>query len=67
MNPRVIDVKPAGNYTVQVWFKKGEKGEKGVLDMKPYLDKGIFRELKDISMFNSVHPLPWHNSVGKRS
>jgi hypothetical protein len=33
--------------------------------MKPYLDKGIFKELKDISLFNSVKPslgsIQWKN------
>ncbi|MDR3267413.1 MAG: DUF2442 domain-containing protein [Tannerella sp.] len=64
MNPRVVDVKPAENYTVNVWFNNGEKGN---FDVKPYLDKGIFRELRDVSVFNSVHPdglsIEWDNEV----
>jgi len=27
-----------------------------VFDVKPYLDKGIFSELKDMKVFNSVRP-----------
>ncbi len=34
-------------------------------DVKPYLDKGIFQELKDWSLFNSVKPclgsVQWKN------
>jgi len=41
MNPRVTNVEPV---------------QDGILDMKPYLEKGIFRELKDVSMFHSVRP-----------
>lgn len=29
-------------------------GKKGYFDVKPYLDKGIFTELKDKSFFTSV-------------
>jgi hypothetical protein len=46
MNPRVLGVKPENNYTLHLWFKNGEEG---ILNMKPYLDKGIFRAfLKNI-------------------
>jgi hypothetical protein len=64
MNPRVTNVKPEKNYTVHLWFNNGEEG---VLDIKPYLDKGIFRELQDMSMFNSVRPfigtIQWKNEA----
>jgi hypothetical protein len=29
-------------------------GRKGVFDLKPYLDRGVFRELKDVHYFNQV-------------
>ena len=36
-----------------------------VFDMKPYLDIGIFKELKDLQLFNSVKPflgsIQWKN------
>jgi len=51
MNPRVTDVKPLENYNLHLWFRNGEQG---VFDVKPYLEKGIFKALKDIVMFNSV-------------
>jgi hypothetical protein len=35
--------------------------------MKPYLDKGIFKALKDVSIFNSVKPfigtIQWANEA----
>jgi hypothetical protein len=36
-----------------------------VFDVKPYLDKGIFKELRALSLFNSVKPvlgsIQWQN------
>ncbi len=54
MNPRVKDVSPDQNYTVHLIF---DNGEEGIFDVKPYLDKGMFRELRDLSVFNSVKPI----------
>lgn len=31
-----------------------EDGRKGIFDMKPYLDKGVFRELADPEYFKQV-------------
>ena len=54
MNPRVIDVKPISkDYTLTLTF---ENNEIGIFDVKPYLEIGIFKELKDTSLFNSVKP-----------
>ena len=62
MYPRVKDVKPNPDYTVILTFANGEVR---VFDVKPYLDKGIFRELRDKSLFNSVKPflgsIQWRN------
>ena len=64
MNPRVTNVVPEKDYTLHLWFANGEEG---VLDMKPYLDKGIFRELNNVDMFNSVRPfigtIQWANEA----
>lgn len=64
MNPRIIHVKPAENYTLHLWFKNGEEG---IFDMKPYLNKGIFRALQDVNVFNSVRPfigsIQWSNEA----
>jgi len=47
----VTDVKPLKNYQLLLTF---ENNEKKIFDMKPYLDKGIFSELKDEKKFKSV-------------
>ncbi|MGC1377489.1 MAG: DUF2442 domain-containing protein [Anaerolineales bacterium] len=53
MNPRVKDVKPNADYTLMVVF---ENSEVRLFDVKPYLQFGIFRELQDMAVFNSVRP-----------
>lgn len=53
MNPRVTDVKPSQDYTLVLTFSNGEVR---LFDVKPYLDKGIFRELRELRAFNSVRP-----------
>jgi hypothetical protein len=62
MYPRVQDVKPNPDYTLTLTFVNGEVK---VFDVKPYLDKGIFKELRDKSLFNSVKPflgsIQWRN------
>ena len=64
MNPEVLKVKPEENYTLHLWF---DNGEEGILDMKPYLERGIFRDLKKLSVFNSVRPfigtIQWSNEA----
>ena len=64
MNPEVKDVLPQKNYTLYLWFTNGEEG---ILDMKPYLDKGIFQALKDEEMFNTVKAflgtIQWENEA----
>lgn len=47
----IKDVKPQDNYLLLLTFENGEKRQ---LDMKPYLDLGIFQELKDIKLFRTV-------------
>jgi hypothetical protein len=60
----VVKAKPGADYTVHVWFTNGEQG---VLDMKPLLDFGIFSELRDPSLFNSVRTdglsIEWPNDA----
>lgn len=62
MNPRVEAVKPNSDYTLTLTFTNGEVK---VFDVKPYLDKGIFKELKELNVFNSVKPflgsIQWQN------
>jgi hypothetical protein len=47
----VKSVKPLAAYKI---FVELENGQKGVFDMTPYLDRGVFRELKDPHYFNQV-------------
>ncbi len=62
MNPRVKRVKPNPDYTITLVFTNGEVRR---FDVKPYLNTGIFQELKDMSIFNSVKPflgsVQWEN------
>ncbi len=51
MNPSVISVKPITGYKLKVEFANGEIR---IFDASPYLDKGIFSELKDKNYFNQV-------------
>jgi hypothetical protein len=44
-------VKPLDNYQLYVEIKDGHCG---IFDVKPYLDFGVFRELKNIYYFNQV-------------
>jgi hypothetical protein len=51
MNPRIKTVKPQSNYNLLLEFTNGEWR---IFDVKPYLNKGIFEELKKVEIFNSV-------------
>ena len=44
-------VKPLPDYRIYVEL---EDGRKGIYDLKPYLGKGILRELRDVHYFNQV-------------
>ena len=47
----VKKVEPKEDYQLLLTF---ENGEIRMFDMKPYLNVGIFKELKDIQLFNTV-------------
>ncbi len=47
----VVKVKPLNDYKLELTF---ENDEIRIFDMKPYLEKGIYKELKDESKFKSV-------------
>lgn len=53
MNPRVPNVIPAKDFTLLITFSNGEEKR---FDVKPYLGIGIFNELRDLQVFNSVKP-----------
>ncbi len=44
-------VKPLPDYKIYV---ETVAGRKGIFDVTPYLDFGVFRELRDINYFNQV-------------
>jgi hypothetical protein len=60
----VREVKVLEDYKLLINF---ENNENRILDMKPFLDKGIFRELTDKHIFNSVKvsfdTIEWCNSA----
>jgi hypothetical protein len=65
MNPRVKKVIPnSSNYSVTLTF---DNGEVRIFDVRPYLGKGIFKELKNKNVFNSVKPflgsIQWSNDA----
>jgi hypothetical protein len=47
----VKKVCPMDDYQI---FVELEDGRKGFFDLKPYLDRGIFKELKDKTYFSQV-------------
>jgi hypothetical protein len=51
MNPSVESVEAIGGYKLRLQF---ENGEQKVFDVSPFLDKGIFVELKDENYFKKV-------------
>lgn len=60
----VKEVEPLPDYKLLLTF---DNGEKRTFDVNPYLDHGIFSELKDISIFNSVEikfdTIEWSNGA----
>ena len=55
-------VKPLSDYRI---FVEVEDGRRGIFDLKPYLNHGVFRELQDIHYFNRVSivlgAVTWHH------
>jgi hypothetical protein len=47
MNPYIKSVKPQEDYCLLLTF---DNGEKRVFDLKPYLEKPVFRQLKKHSL-----------------
>lgn len=61
---KIIKVETLDNYKLLLTFSNNEKRIK---DMKPYLNKGVFKKLKDKSFFNSVHisfdTISWNEEI----
>ena len=51
MYPSVKEVIPGEDYILSVVF---DNGEKGILDMKPILDFGVFQQIKNYEAFKQV-------------
>ena len=51
MYPSVKEVTPREDYTLSVKF---DNGEEGILDLKPILDFGVFKRIKDNDAFRRV-------------
>jgi hypothetical protein len=60
----VTEVTPLENYQLRLKFKNGEEK---IFDMTPYLETGIFKELKDESVFKtakvSFDTVEWDNEA----
>lgn len=52
MNPKVRSVKALPDYRLALVFNNGEHR---VFDVSPYLDKGVFRQLRDPARFRAVN------------
>ncbi|MBP7049908.1 MAG: DUF2442 domain-containing protein [Phycisphaerae bacterium] len=51
MYQAVVSVHPNEDFSLAVVF---EDGARGVLDMTPYLDFGVFKQIKDFEQFRRV-------------
>jgi hypothetical protein len=64
MYPRVLSVKPQKEYKLLLQF---DNNEWRIFDVSPYLDMGIFKELKSKEMFYSVKTIDgsiqWQNEA----
>ncbi|MBI5971483.1 MAG: DUF2442 domain-containing protein [Deltaproteobacteria bacterium] len=60
----VKNVRPLSDFKLAITF---EDGTEKLFDAKPYLENGIFRELKDERLFNTVHvcfdTIEWDNGA----
>lgn len=60
----IKEVKPLDEYKLLLTF---ENDEVRLFDMNPYLEKGMFKELKDKTKFNSVKvsfdTIEWENEA----
>ena len=50
-SPKVIAVTPLADYKLKIEF---ENHQTKIFDVDPYLSRGVFAELKDLTYFNKV-------------
>lgn len=64
MNPRVVEVKAQTDYTLLILFKNGEQK---IFNLRPYLDIGVFKSLKNSALFATARAqfgtVVWQNEV----
>jgi hypothetical protein len=51
MNPYVKSVQPLDDYKLALEF---ENGEHRIFDLKPYLEKSVFKRLKNTALFKTA-------------
>ena len=51
---KVISVKAIENYKLRISLSDTRNTRKGIFDVGPYLDKGVFQELRDRRYFQRV-------------
>jgi len=60
----ITSVAPQDNYILHLTF---ENGEQRYLDMKPYLNRGVFKALADKKIFNTAYvsfdTVAWKNEI----
>ncbi len=64
MLPKIIEVKPLQDFILYLHYSNGEIR---YINMQPYLDFGIFKELNDIQIFKTVRvvfdTIEWSNGA----
>jgi len=64
MYPSVVKVVPKADYQVYIEF---DNDECGFLDMKPYLNFGVFNKIRDLNVFSKVRvsfdTIEWGNGI----
>ncbi len=64
MNPRVKSVEATKDYILEIIFSNNEKKR---FDIKPYLNFGLFNELRDPALFNTAKAqlgtVTWQNGL----
>jgi hypothetical protein len=51
MNPYVVSVRALAGFQLELGF---ENGEYRLFDVKPYLSRGIFQQLRDLAVFQTA-------------
>ena len=64
MYPSIVKVTPGKDYLLSILFANGESG---TLDMKQFLDFGVFKRLKDHNAFKKVRvsfdTIEWESGI----